>query len=111
MRNNRAAEDIIEAQNRERHERLASKSSYLKSLAYDIELEAKDHNRLLDNVDDDFDSTGNFLNGTLNRVHKMLGSGRSNRKLMCYVAGGVVVFIFFIYYLSSKLSTSSSDTN
>ena len=110
MRNNRAAEDIIEAQNHERHERLASKSSYLKSLAYDIELEAKDHNRLLDNVDDDFDSTGNFLNGTLNRVHKMLGSGRSNRKLMCYVAGGVVLFIFFIYFLSSRISSSSTST-
>ena len=49
MRNNRAAEDILEAQNRERQERLASKSSYLKSLAYDIENEAKDHNRLLGN--------------------------------------------------------------
>ena len=109
MRNNRAAEDILEAQNRERQERLASKSSYLKSLAYDIENEAKDHNRLLDGVDDDFDSTGNFLNGTLNRVNKMLGSGRNNRKLMCYVAGGVVIFIFFIYYLSSKLSSTDSN--
>ena len=55
MRNNRAAEDIIDAQNRERQERLANKSSFLKSLAYDIESEAKDHNRLLDNVDGDFD--------------------------------------------------------
>ena len=55
MRNNRAAEDIIDAQNRERQERLASKSSFLKSLAFDIESEAKDHNRLLDNVDGDFD--------------------------------------------------------
>ena len=49
MRNNRASEDIIEAQNRDRQELLASKSSYLKSLAYDIENEAKDHNRLLGN--------------------------------------------------------------
>ena len=65
---------------------------------------------ILDGVDDDFDSTGTFLSGTLNRVNKMLGSGRNNRKLMCYVAGGVVVFIIFIYYVSSKLS-SSSDSN
>lgn len=103
MRNNRAAEDIIEAQNRERTERIASKTSYLKSLAYDIENEAKDHNRLLDNVGDDFDSTGHFLSGTLNRVQKMMGSGRHNRKLMCYTAGGVVFVIMFFYFLSTKL--------
>jgi len=106
MRNNRAAEDIIDAQNRERQERLASKSSFLKSLAFDIESEAKDHNRLLDNVDGDFDSTGNFLSGTLNRVTNMLGSGRKDRKIMCYIAGGVVVFITLIYMLSSKLRSA-----
>lgn len=107
MRNNRAAEDIIDAQNRERTERLASKTSYLKSLAYDMENEAKDHNKLLDNVGDDFDSTGNFLSGSLNRVNKMIGTGRNNRKLMCYVAGGVVFFIIFLYMLSSKLGSST----
>ena len=53
-----------------------------------------------------FDSTGNFLSGTLNRVHHMLGSGRNNRKIMCYVAGGVVVFITIIYMLSSKLRSA-----
>ena len=53
-----------------------------------------------------FHSTGNFLSGTLNRVHHMLGSGRNNRKIMCYVAGGVVVFITIIYMLSSKLRSA-----
>ena len=55
--NNRAAEDILDAQNREYHDRLSSKTSYLKSLAFDMEMEAKDHNRLLNGVDDDFEST------------------------------------------------------
>lgn len=55
--NNRAAEDILDAQNREYHERLSNKTSYLKGLAFDMEMEAKDHNRLLNGVDDDFDST------------------------------------------------------
>ena len=53
-----------------------------------------------------FHSTGNFLSGTLNRVHHMLGSGRTNRKIMCYIAGGVVVFITIIYMLSSKLRSA-----
>ena len=104
MRNNRAAEDVLEAQNRERQERLATKSSYLKSLAYDIEGEAKDHNRLLGDVGDDFDSAGNFLSGTLNRVNLMM-NGRNNRKLMCYVAAGVVLVITVLYLLTSKLTS------
>jgi blocked-early-in-transport protein 1 len=108
MRNNRGAEDVVEAQNREYHDRLSDKTSFLKSLAYDIEMEAKDHNRLLDSVDDDFDSTGSFLSGTLNRVTKMVGSGRNNRKLMCYVSLGVIFLIFFIYFISVKMSSSSS---
>ncbi len=108
MRNNRAAEDILEAQNREYHDRLASKSSYLKSLAFDMQQEAKDHNRLLDNVDDDFDSTGNFLSGTLNRVNHMLGTGRNNRKLMCYTAFGVVFVLLLLYLFVHRLSSSPS---
>ena len=54
---NRGAEDMLDAQNREYHERLSSKTSFLKSLAFDMEMEAKDHNKLLNGVDDDFDST------------------------------------------------------
>ncbi len=42
---NRGAEDVVDAQNREVHDRLASKTSYLKSLAFDMETEAKDHHR------------------------------------------------------------------
>jgi hypothetical protein len=42
---NRASEDILEVQNREYHDRLSSKTTYLKSLAFDMEQEAKDHNR------------------------------------------------------------------
>ena len=46
------------------------------------------------------------MSGTLNRVTNMLGSGRNNRKIMCYIAGGVVVFITIIYMLSSKLRSA-----
>ncbi len=47
---NRAAEDVVDAQNREYHDRLASKTSYLKGLALDIEGEAKDHHRRVDRL-------------------------------------------------------------
>ena len=39
---NRASEDIIEAQNREYAERIASKTSFLKTVALDMESEAKE---------------------------------------------------------------------
>ena len=111
MRNNRATEDILEAQNREYAERMSSKTSYLKSVAYDIEKEARDHNSLLDNVDDDFDSTSGLLGGTLNRVNLMISSGKGNGKLMCYVATGFIFVVFFIYLLLDKLygKLSGSD--
>ncbi len=103
-RNNRAAEDIAEAQNREYHDRLASKSSYLKSIAFDIETEAKDHHKLLRGLDDDFDSASNFMSGTLGRIKHMMGSGRGNRQLLCYVSIGVVFTIFLLYHLLRRLT-------
>lgn len=109
-RSNRAAEDVVDAQNREFHDRLASKTSYLKSIAFEMESEAKDHHRLLDALDDDFDSTGGFLGGTMNRVKKMMSSGRSNRQLMCYVSLGVIGTMFVLYLLIRKLSSSSTST-
>ena len=94
---NRASEDIIEAQNREYAERISSKTSFLKTIALDMEQEAKDHHRLLDNLDGDFDSTSGFLGGTLNRVHVMMSSGRGNRKIMCYVVLAVIFLAFLVY--------------
>lgn len=109
-RNNRASEDIIDAQNREITERLGSKTAYLKSLAFDMEMEAKDHHKLLDNLDGDFESTSGFLGGTMTRLKVMMGSGRSNRKLMCYIAVGVVGVIFFLYFALKRLTASSPST-
>lgn len=106
-RNNRATEDILDAQNREYHDRLATKSSYLKSLAFDMENEAKDHHKLLNSLDDEFDGTSGFLSGTLNRVNHMMNQGRSNRQLMCYVSVGVVFMLFFLYWVLNRTLAKS----
>jgi len=104
---NRASEDIIEAQNREYAERIASKTSFLKTVALDMESEAKDHHRLLDGLDGDMDSTSGFLGGTLGRVNQMVNSGRGNRKIMCYVILGVIIFAFILYSGIYKIFSSS----
>lgn len=106
--NNRGSEDILEAQNREYADRLANKTSYLKSLAFDMENEAKDHHKLLNGLDDEFDGTGNFLSNTLNRVNFMMNTGRSNRKIMCYVCAGVIFMMMFVYLALNKLLNSSN---
>ena len=87
----------MDAQNRENQERLSQKTAFLKSLAVDIESEAKDHHRLLDGVGDNFDGSSGPLGNTFGRVNKMIGAGKSNRQIMCYVII-VIIFMFLAIY-------------
>ena len=116
------SEEAMDAQNREYQERLSQKTAFLKSLAVDIvsckygekkqnktysffpqESEAKDHHRLLDGVGDDFDGSSGLLGGTLGRVNKMLGGGKTNRQIMCYVVI-LVIFVFIVlFYIIGRL--------
>ena len=76
--------------------------SYSAQFSIDIEQETKEHNRLLDGVDDDFDSTFGFLAGGRNRVNRLLQSSRSNRKLMCYFSLAISASLLLVYYLISR---------
>jgi len=96
----------MDVQNREYQERMSNKTAYLKSLAYDIENEAKDHHRLLDDVGGDFDSSSGLLGSTIGRVQKLLGSGKSNRQIMCYTILVVIFTFFLLSYLISRASSS-----
>ncbi|KAH7970974.1 hypothetical protein HPB49_017487 [Dermacentor silvarum] len=89
-------EERLETENR----RLADQLS--NQLAYDIELETKEHNRLLGGLGWDFDGSQGILSGSMGRVNKMLKSNRSNRRLMCYVILGVVVLVLLGYALASR---------
>jgi len=97
------------SENQRLTEHLAGQISQLKSVAYDIEDEAKEHNRYLDGMGWNFDSTQNLLSGGVNRIHKMLGSGRSNRRFMCYIVAGVVVFGLIFFYLAGRATSHDSD--
>ena len=102
------SEEAMDVQNREYQDRLSQKTAYLKSLAVDIETEAKDHHRLLDGIGDDFDGSSGLMGNTLGRVNKMLGGGKTNRQIMCYVVI-VIIFVFVVlYYFFSRLSRSST---
>ncbi|GAB6022259.1 BET1-like protein [Chamberlinius hualienensis] len=98
-----SSEDSMDSHNRQMSERLSQKVTTLKSLAFDIESEAKDHNHLLRNVDDDFDSTGGFLSGTVNRMSTMIARSRGNRKVTCYIGFGIAALFLIFYYGISHL--------
>lgn len=97
-------EEALEAQNRFHAEELSQKISQLKSVAYDIEVETKEHNRLLDGTGTEFDSAQGFLAGSFNRITKMTSSGRGNRRLMCYVVLFIVGIFVVFYYLAHKIT-------
>ena len=100
------SEEAMDSQTRDYQERLSQKTAFLKSLAVDIEGEAKDHHRLLDGIGDDFDGSSGLLGNTLGRVNMMLGGGKTNRQIMCYVVI-LIVFVFVVmYYFINRLSSS-----
>jgi len=102
-------ENILDQQNQQMTESLAGKVSHLKSLAFDIEQDTKYQNAYLGGMDGDFDSTQGLLSGSVNRLANMVGSGKNNRKLMCYIILGLVLVFFIGYYLISHLTAGSGS--
>ena len=43
------------------------------------------------------------MGGSINRVKNLLTSGRQNRKVMCYMAGFIILFIFMLWFFSSRI--------
>ncbi|XP_034747928.1 BET1 homolog [Etheostoma cragini] len=91
---------VYEEENEHLQEGLRSKVSALKSLSIDIGTEVKYQNKVLEEMDSDFDSTGGLLGATIGRV-KQLSRG-SQTKLLCYMLL-FCLFIFFVLYWFIKL--------
>lgn len=90
----------IENENDEMTEELRGKIHALKSLTIDIGNEVKHQDRLLRDIDDDFEKTGGFLGHTMSRVLR-LSKGRHNYYI-CYLMLFACV-VFFILYVVIKL--------
>ncbi|KAL8165188.1 UNVERIFIED_CONTAM: protein transport protein bet1 [Gekko kuhli] len=78
------------------------KSRKIPSLKLSIEIgtEVKQQNKMLTEMDNDFDSTGGFLGATMGRL-KTLSRG-SQTKLLCYMML-FSLFVFFVIYWIIKL--------
>ncbi|XP_028317398.1 BET1 homolog [Gouania willdenowi] len=82
---------VYEEENEHLQEGLKAKVNALKSLSIDIGTEVKYQNKVLEDMDSDFDSTGGLLGATIGRV-KHLSRG-SQTKLLCYM----LLFCFFVF--------------
>nr|XP_033786997.1 BET1 homolog [Geotrypetes seraphini] len=91
---------VYEEENDRLTESLRLKAKALKSLSIDMGTEVKYHNKFLEEMDSDFDSTGGLLGATVGRL-KALSRG-SQAKLICYMLF-FALFVFFITYWIIKL--------
>ncbi|XP_074603733.1 BET1-like protein [Brevipalpus obovatus] len=95
-------DEYLESDNRLRTERLQEKVKVLKSFAVDIEHETKEHNRLLDDVGENFVGLFGSLARGKTRVERLLSSSSGNRKFLCYLSAGITGFLIFSYYLLAR---------
>uniref|UniRef100_A0A8C6S490 BET1 homolog n=1 Tax=Neogobius melanostomus TaxID=47308 RepID=A0A8C6S490_9GOBI len=91
---------VYEEENEQLQEGLQAKVTALKSLTIEIGSEAKYQNKMLEDMDSDFDSTGGLLGATIGRV-KQLSRG-SQGKLLCYMLL-FCLFVFLVLYWYLRL--------
>ncbi|XP_006207692.1 BET1 homolog [Camelus dromedarius] len=89
-----------EEENERLTESLRSKVNAIKSLSIEIGHEVKHQNKLLAEMDSQFDSTTGFLGRTMGKL-KILSKG-SQTKLLCYMML-FSLFVFFVIYWIIKL--------
>ncbi|XP_008569860.1 PREDICTED: BET1 homolog [Galeopterus variegatus] len=89
-----------EEENERLTESLRNKVTAIKSLSIEIGHEVKHQNKLLTEMDSQFDSTTGFLGKTMGKL-KILSRG-SQTKLLCYMML-FSLFVFFVIYWIIKL--------
>ncbi|XP_074561162.1 bet1-like SNARE 1-1 isoform X1 [Curcuma longa] len=93
-----SSHEISEHDNDLAIEGLQDRVSILKRLTGDIHEEVESHNRLLDRMGNDMDSSRGILSGTVDRF-KMVFETKSGRRTATLVASFVALFLF-IYFLT-----------
>ncbi|XP_014249331.1 BET1 homolog isoform X2 [Cimex lectularius] len=89
----------LEEENDAMTENLKDKIGALKSLSIDIADEVKYQDKLLRDMDEDFDRTGGFLGNTINRVLRLSKGSHNYYILYLFLFS---FFVFFILYIALK---------
>ncbi|OAY61561.1 bet1-like SNARE 1-1 isoform X1 [Manihot esculenta] len=90
--------EIDEQDNERGMDGLQDRVNLLKRLSGDIHEEVETHNRMLDRMGNDMDSSRGVLSGTMDRF-KMVFETKSSRRMFTLVASFVVIFLI-VYYLT-----------
>ncbi|GMJ09083.1 BET1P/SFT1P-like protein 14A, modified transport to the vacuole 15 [Hibiscus trionum] len=90
--------EIDEHENERAMEGLQDRVNLLKRLSGDIHEEVDSHNRMLDRMGNDMDSSRGILSGTMDKF-KMVFETKSSRRMFTLVASFVLIFLV-IYYLT-----------
>ncbi|KAG2713568.1 hypothetical protein I3843_04G174300 [Carya illinoinensis] len=93
-----SSHEIDEHDNEEAIDGLQDRVIMLKRLSGDINEEVESHNRMLDRMGNDMDSSRGVLSGTMDRF-KMVFETKSSRRMFTLVASFVIIFLV-IYYLT-----------
>ncbi|KAI4340197.1 hypothetical protein MLD38_025059 [Melastoma candidum] len=90
--------EIDEHENERAIDGLQDRVNLLKRLSGDIHEEVDSHNRMLDRMGNDMDSSRGVLSGTMDRF-KTVFETKSSRRTFTLVASFVVLFLV-VYYLT-----------
>ncbi|MED6192609.1 Bet1-like SNARE 1-1 [Stylosanthes scabra] len=93
-----SSHEIDEHDNEQAMDGLQDRVSLLKRLSGDIQEEVDTHNRMLDHMGNDMDSSRGVLSGTMDKF-KMVFETKSSRRMFTLVASFVVLFLI-VYYLT-----------
>ncbi|ESW34514.1 hypothetical protein PHAVU_001G158900 [Phaseolus vulgaris] len=93
-----SSHEIDEHDNEQALDGLQDRVNLLKRLSGDINEEVDSHNRMLDRMGNDMDSSRGVLSGTMDKF-KMVFETKSSRRMFSLVASFVVIFLI-IYYLT-----------
>ncbi|CAJ0583823.1 unnamed protein product, partial [Mesorhabditis spiculigera] len=90
----------LENQNDQKIDGISQKLNALRNITVNIQDEVRQQNRLLNDMDTDFDSSQGLLGATMHRLGITTRSGGT--KLICYLAGFSLFVLFTIYFLASR---------
>ncbi|VAI51629.1 unnamed protein product [Triticum turgidum subsp. durum] len=95
-----SSHEIDEHENERAMDGLQDRVSILKRISGDINEEVEAHNRMLDRMGNDMDSSRGFLSGTVDKF-KTVFETKSSRRMGTLVASFVALFML-VYYLTSS---------
>ncbi|XP_057485638.1 bet1-like SNARE 1-1 [Actinidia eriantha] len=93
-----SSHEIDEHDNDKAMDGLQDRVNMLKRLTGDIHEEVEGHNRMLDHMGSDMDSSRGILSGTMDKF-KMVFETKSSRRTFSLVAAFVAIFLI-VYYLT-----------